>query len=65
MRTKAEIEALLERNQEAYADGWLQPDQFAWNVAVLQAELDGHAPEPVVRDPESWQAVAREGRRAG
>ncbi len=38
-RTEAEIKALIERNQEAYLEGWLQPDQFAWNVAALEAEL--------------------------
>ena len=27
-------------NQSAYADGWLQPDQFAYNMALLSAELD-------------------------
>ena len=39
-RTRDEVEALIEKNQEAYVDGWLQPDQFAYNMAVLSAELD-------------------------
>ena len=39
-RTSEEIVALIEKNQEAYLDGWLQPDQFAYNVASLQRELD-------------------------
>lgn len=39
-RTRAEVEALIEKNQEAYAEGWLQTDQYAWNMAALSAELD-------------------------
>ena len=38
MRTPEQVEQLIERNQDA--EGWLQPDQFAWNVAVMSAELD-------------------------
>ena len=40
MRTREEVEALVEKNQQAYAEGWLQPDQFAYNMAALSAELD-------------------------
>jgi hypothetical protein len=39
-RTREQVEALIEKNQEAYSDGWLQPDQFAYNIASLSAELD-------------------------
>jgi hypothetical protein len=46
-RTRDEVEVLIERNQEAYLDGWLQPDQFAHNVASLSAELDALDAEPV------------------
>jgi hypothetical protein len=55
--------SLIEENQAAYVDGWLQPDQFAYNMAALSAELDALDSEPVVRDPESWQAVAAAGRK--
>ena len=39
-RTREEVERLISLNQENYIQGWLQPDQFAWNMAQLSAELD-------------------------
>ena len=42
-RTRDEVEALIAKNQEAYLEGWLQPDPFAHNIAFLSAELDSLA----------------------
>jgi hypothetical protein len=39
-RTRVEVQALIEKNQTAYLEGWLQPDQYAHNMAVLSSELD-------------------------
>jgi hypothetical protein len=39
-RTREQVDALIERNQVAYLEGLLQPDQFAYNMACLSAELD-------------------------